>query len=100
MDRGGAIGESDRVQRRKEEVSGRVSREDPARPVAAVRRRRKSDDQDPSGGISERGDGPRPVGLARETSRRVLRRLLSPRDQARTPHAADHLALDGFEGLH
>jgi hypothetical protein len=100
MDRRGPVSQSDRVQGRKEEVSGSVSREDPTRPIASMRGRREADDQDPSGRISERGHGPRPVGLTREAPRRMLRRLLPPRDEARTAHAADHLALDGVEGLH
>jgi hypothetical protein len=100
MDRRGPVGQSDRVQGRKEEVSGSVSREHPTRPVASVRGRRETDDQDPSGRISERRHGPRPVGLTRETPGRMLRRFLPPRDEAGTAHAADHLAFDGVEGLH
>jgi hypothetical protein len=88
------------VERRKEEVSGGVAREDASRAVPAVRRRRQANDQDASAGIAERRDGARPVRLAGEPPGRAPRGFLAPGDQTGALRAADDLSLDPVQGVH
>jgi hypothetical protein len=90
----GTVRQTHRVQRAKEEVARLVSREDPTRPVAAVRGGREPHDEQPPARIAEPRHRPRPVGLAGESAGRIAGHFLTPRDEARAAAAGDDLALE------
>jgi hypothetical protein len=82
-----------------QEVAARVAGEDAAGPVAAVRRRRQPEDEDPGVVIAEAGERPRPVGLVGEPPRCFARGSLAPLDQAGTADTNDDLALERLQDL-
>ena len=84
-------------QGREQEVARPIARENSARPVAAVRGRRKADDQNAGLGIAEARDRSLPVFLPREARRRMCRGLVAPCDKTRTPNTFDDLCLDHLE---
>ena len=88
------------MQRREQEVARPVAGEDPAGAVAAVRRRRQADDQDPRPGIAEPGTG-RPQYVWSANARDLLRRdLLAPCDEPGTGATDDDLGVDLGERGH
>src|SRR5574341_809536 len=74
-----------------------VAGEDPARAVAAVRRRREADEQEPGARIAEAGQRARPVALGRVPARRGGRDRLAAADQPRTLAAANDPRVEARE---
>ena len=91
------VREPDRVHRREQEVARRVAGEHPPGPVAAVRRRRQPDEQDPRVRIAEPRHRPPPVRLVAEARHLLAGDLLPPLDQPRTQAARDDLRRQGLE---
>src|SRR5581483_3240081 len=60
------VGVTGAVQGAKQEVAGTITREDAARAVAAVGRRRQANDQDAGARVAEAGHRPAPVVLVAE----------------------------------
>jgi hypothetical protein len=79
------------MHRREQEIARRVAREDPTGPVAAVRRRRQPDDEDPRVRVAETRDGPAPVRLVAEPGDLLAGDLLAPGDEAGAAPAGDDL---------
>jgi peptidoglycan/xylan/chitin deacetylase (PgdA/CDA1 family) len=79
---GRAIREPEVVQRRPQEVAGRVAGKDATRPVRAVGRRRQANDVDPRVRIPEARRGPAPVGLVAEPGDLLARHPLPPGHEA------------------
>jgi hypothetical protein len=96
-DRSCLVREAGAVERREEEVPGRVSGEDPSRPVASVCGGREPDNDQAGARIAETRHRLRPVLRAPEASRRVPGRGLAPPDEARTGAAGHDVARDGRE---
>ena len=92
------VGEPDRVQRSEEEVARRIAGEDPTGPVAAVRRRRESEQQDARIRVTEAGHGTRPVGLVAEAGDLLAGHPLAPLDQPRAATALHDLGGQRREG--
>src|SRR5438874_9692736 len=90
---GRLIGEAGPVQRRIEEVAAAIAGDHPPRPVAAVRRRREPDDEQPRSRISEAGQRARPVRPVAKPPDLDPRDLLAPGDQARAGAALGDLAV-------
>jgi len=84
---------------RPQEVAARVTGEDTAGPITAVRGGRQPEDEDSSVRIAEAGQRARPVRLAGETARRLAPGALAPLDQPRTPDANDDLALERLQDV-
>ena len=79
----GLVRQARRVQRGEQEVARRIAGEHPTRPVAAVRRRREPDEQDPRRRVTEPGHRPAPVRLVAEAGDLLDGDGLAPRDEAR-----------------
>src|SRR5262245_37109232 len=78
------------VERREQEISRPIPREDPPGPVPAVRRRGQPHDDQRRLWISEPGHRPPPVRLAPVRPALLSGHLLSPGHQPWTPPARDH----------
>src|SRR5829696_8927858 len=94
MDRRRLVGEPRPVHRGEQPVARTVAREDPARPVAAVRRRSQAEHEDARRGVAEAGDRPAPVDLVPERGALLANDALAPLDQPRAAAALDHALLE------
>src|SRR6185437_6190206 len=92
--------ESRPPQRREQPVTGPIAGEDPAGPVAAMRRRGEPEDAHAGVRIPEPGQRATPVRLARIRRAFHPRHLLAPLHQPRAPPALDDLLLDRVERRH
>jgi hypothetical protein len=95
----GLVRKSGLVERAEEKVAGFISREDPARPVAAMRRWGEADEQDTCARIAESRERLRPVALSAKPAGRIPRGSLPPGDEPGTAAAGDDLTLDPAEAV-
>src|SRR5258706_4314887 len=95
----GLAGEARLEEGAEKEVARLVAREHPPGAVAAVRRRRKADDEDPGARISKGRKRPGPVRLATEAARGILRRELAPGHQPRAAPAGHDFRLHLAEAV-
>ncbi len=91
------IGEAGPIQRRPQEVTGRVPGEDPSRPVSAVGRGCQTHQEDPRVRIAKARHRPAPVRLVTKSRDLLARHAFPPFDEARTPPAHDDLGGEGRE---
>jgi hypothetical protein len=82
------------VQRAKQPVTASVAGEDSPSPVAAVGRRRKTNNKQPRPDVAEAGDWPAPVFVVVEAPNLLSSGLLTPLDQSRAKTAADYSILE------
>ena len=96
----GLVRQPDPVQRREQEVARAVAGEDPAGPVAAVRRRREPEDQHPRRRIAEALHRPAPVVPVAIRRPLLARDLLAPLHEPRAAAAVDDRLVERFQGGH
>lgn len=94
MHRGGLIRKTRFVQRAKEPIATAVAGKHAAGAIAAVRRRRQADNQQPRLGIAEAGDGLAPIFIFGKAFHFFARHLLAPGDEPRASRAGDDLLLE------
>ena len=94
-DRRRLVREAGGVERSKSQLPLSVAREHAAGAIAAVRRRREADEQEPRAGIAEARQRARPVRLAAIAARRARARRLAVRHEPRAAAAADDLGVRG-----
>jgi len=88
------VGEPGPMERRPQEVAARVAGEHPPGPVAAVRRRREAEDEDPGVRVAEARQWPAPVRLVAEARDLLARHQLPPGDETRAAEAADDVVVE------
>ena len=96
----GLVGQARPMQRAEQKVARAVAGEDPAGAIAAVRRGRQSDDQNPSRRVAESGHRTPPVGLGAIGGALLTRGLLPPRHQSRAASAVHDALLQLGERRH
>jgi hypothetical protein len=90
----GPVGETGPMEGRPQEVAAGVAGEDATRPVAAVRRRGKPDDEDPRVRIAEARQRPAPVRLVAVAADLLAGDRLAPGDEPGASSARDDLGLE------